>query len=889
MLFSLHLAGATRRNQAQWVILVLIGLIAYTNSVHAQIGICWKSVHPPIVVGDGALVPVVSHSSSILPAVVNNTEIHVFGLFRLDVNNSEFNGCEFVLHSGAVLAIQDPVLVRMNGSTLEGCYAMWNGINVSPQGSLIMQNCLVSDAEEAVRLGPGSLGAFFNNTFDRNWISISAPNGDFTDYVWNNTFTCSSSLYSPRAGQDSWAGISVNNNVIDITVLLGGATIFDGLQNGIVAVESQVSCYSCDFDNIYDNPDLSTGTGVGIDASNNSRIRVENSTFDKVYTGVRLQGSSANVSTSTFTNGHLGVDHVDLQDPHIVVVQDNSFETYDQAVRVIKLATGHVDVRDNVMTSDDSGFVMIDVRSLLGSTGFIRINNNMITNNNAEQGAISVWNCDFPEINDNTIEYVGSVGAYTGLVVRLSEDATVSNNTLTGQITAGNNLTTGINCTRTPRLDICCNTVDSFLVGINFFGECDNTDMTQNTLGFNDISLRIRDIGGNSFIGPQDFSGNEWSVLSQFLNAQNQGNPIFSRFRVNSPTLPVHPVTVDPGLNTWFFVDPLGGHDNCDQSTNCGSNGGGGDPFSPVDLHIVQATTTLADGVTWYARTILLRQLLDDPILLGQNGDVDSWYAAQTGSDLKSLLGYQIDMAGGLQMTTMESNAIDLYLNQLNTLSSLQRQAYVSWDSGEISQSQFDSIIAIIQNDIDINLANLGMMDQQIQSDKETRAGALLSSLQGESYTHSIAIVQQEVMALLLTAYISGGTLTLTQKDDLDDIASFCSLDYGQAVYWARAAMAVLDGTVYDEITGCAQALLNDQTTKTQKAEPLLLFSNPVRDHLRLGRIYEDIIVYDINGFAQITAEQSQRIDVSQLLPGTYLISVRDEDGNWMSERFIKL
>jgi len=875
-------------------ICLLLFFIGSNSILNAQIGICWKTSQPPLEVGDGALTPIPNHSSSSLPINVSNTEIHVYGNYTLDVNNTTFTNCEFVLYAGATMFIPNNNTIRFTSSSLEGCFSLWQGIIVQSQGRIIMQYCDVSDAEEAVRLNPASLGAFFSNNFDRNWISISAPNGDFTDYVWNNNFTCSSALSQPRAGQFSWAGISVANNVIDVTTFIGGNSWFDGLQNGIVSIESIVNCNNCIFSNIFDDPGNRLGIGTGISATQNSQILVENSSFNEVHTGIYLNESSINLNNSTFSDGHIVVRSENFSDPHLVVVFDNVFNPTDIGVEVRMEGSGHIDIRDNTMTSDDPGFTMVDIFSAGVSNDIVRVNNNVITNTNTEQRAIFLRNCNRAEVNGNTLDYTVGFGSYTGIGLRNCESSTVSNNDVFGSVdTIGN--TRGFSMITTPLTEFCCNGAYNLGTGIQFKGNCDNTDFNQNEVQGNNVGLSILELFDfqtqmfiSGAIGTQSFSGNEWLDLSAVFNASNDSDPSLSTFVVLNSVLPVHPVSENAPGGNWFVVNQLGGHANCASSANCGPSGGG-DPFSPGDELVISSNPIMADGGIWHGKTVLLDRMHSDPSLHGINNNFDSWYATVVGSDLDELLSIQNDMKNDLVMTVYEEQQWNQIKQNIASLGMQQFDTYVDWINNEINESAFNSLIAGIQTNLDAEKGSLNNLHSTIKAGIVNRAMIIKSNLEALNLSHPIALVQHDVMELLLLYLIQGGSLNQAEESSMNALANLCHYEYGQSIHWARSVMSHLTGALYADNAGCTSALPNGDKEKAKSYNDLI-YPNPVGNILYVGSDVSKVVVFDILQKSYTWSVNNRKIQVGHLVAGTYFISTYNSDSQLIgTTTFVKL
>ena len=93
------------------------------------------------------------------------------------------------------------------------------------------------------------------------------------------------------------------------------------------------------------------------------------------------------------------------------------------------------------------------------------------------------------------------------------------------------------------------------------------------------------------------------------------------------------------------------------------------------------------------------------------------------------------------------------------------------------------------------------------------------------------------------------------------------------------------DGLVYPELYAC------DQVTSTgaqPSSNDLRIYPNPTCDHLALTQQFDRITIYSITGVEILIYEQTSDVDVSSLLPGIYILTLR-RNSTQQSTKFLKI
>ncbi|MCC7244188.1 MAG: hypothetical protein IT269_00795, partial [Saprospiraceae bacterium] len=192
--------------------------------------------------------------ASNLPPNQSNTAYsveNISGFQGTPATSYTINGLNLIFNTGnAIVLNEDTKLIFTNGS-MEGCTTMWEGINMGNFSELICKNSTLKDAQYMVNANKRNNIVLENNQFfDNNFgvkvqSSVSPP---ITISLMNNLFSTENSLLPPYSGQNplpvngqGYTGIYFNNINGTINTSVGLQNTFRNLQNGILAVNSNLS------------------------------------------------------------------------------------------------------------------------------------------------------------------------------------------------------------------------------------------------------------------------------------------------------------------------------------------------------------------------------------------------------------------------------------------------------------------------------------------------------------------------------------------------------------------------------------------------------------------------------------------------------------------------
>ena len=98
----------------------------------------------------------------------------IFDIPEYCIYNSTGNG-EIIMESGGEIIIEDGSKLLIDGQTLRSCQNMWKGIYVERGGELILNDCIIANAQFGITAEKGSKISVFGTTFLNNYIGIYVP------------------------------------------------------------------------------------------------------------------------------------------------------------------------------------------------------------------------------------------------------------------------------------------------------------------------------------------------------------------------------------------------------------------------------------------------------------------------------------------------------------------------------------------------------------------------------------------------------------------------------------------------------------------------------------------------------------------------------------------
>lgn len=295
-----------------------------------------------------------------------NTDIIVKG--SAYIMNAELSirvGVKIVIERGSQLTITD--------SHLFACGKMWQGIVIKNGGRLIMDNCLIEDAVEAVdvtnHINQSNIFEISNTTFNKNHIGIDIEN--YTEQITTYPFTLNFCLFTSRdipcpgsSGFPSATSVAaaatnpeapLSNPYIDNSVYLETGTNA-ALKFPYTGAKPEAGIRLRNVGLTIDPTSTSTQYYEWVQGTTDPWVY-----FDNLTTGMDLYNSNASVYNSVFQNSAFGINCRATPSSH-------------NRLRVMKSSGGppnqFVDCQNGILSQGyyDQTFTENDFRSTSGST-----------------------------------------------------------------------------------------------------------------------------------------------------------------------------------------------------------------------------------------------------------------------------------------------------------------------------------------------------------------------------------------------------------------------------------------------------------------------------------------------------------------------------------------
>lgn len=491
-------------------------------------------------------------------------------------------------------------LTIQNGSLLHGCEKMWRGLTVDRASHLFVKNSKVCDAQYAIRLERGSEVKLHNNEFLGNYVSVFVPypdinNGTSTivdsygEFIKDNLFDQIEHYKEPYTGQYPHPG-SVPYAaffVERITHFRVGHSFsnkdtiknaIQNIRNGVIDIGGTDNrYYGLEIKKMVDDTvssQLIEGYGFYLENSKRTRIyrnSIEDSRigvfmvdYDKciiyqnamkdigvhgvqLLRGINTSGSifkkAANVNANTIMMS---------ENSAAIQIIQNELDS-----RPIEVTENSIQAKSGIAIEEIQGQVQVTLNRIIADS----IDAGILLNNTAGTSLV-----ESNYIHDTAVESDNDGG---GIILNNSSNGQINGNTVIAS--DHNSFAIGISVFKSQNLSYCCNTLHHSIVGVRFFGDCQNTSFANTSFGTHAIGLQLV----NAKISPQYNSGNNWIDGNCFLDAQYLGSPddiIFSTFQTDDDLLTdgLQKVWTPNGVakGDWFKfkgMDPT-----CSDWDNCG-------------------------------------------------------------------------------------------------------------------------------------------------------------------------------------------------------------------------------------------------------------------------------------------------------------------------------
>ncbi|HRO40956.1 MAG TPA: hypothetical protein PLZ25_13670, partial [Flavobacteriales bacterium] len=839
-----------------------------------------------IVIPDGAYS---SDYASPLNTIFSNTSLQITGTFLVD-NNCFVNFSTIYMDPGAEIIVEPGAMFVLRDSEVENCTdMMWKSVTARSGAYLEMQRNTVKDAEYAVTALDGATVLLFNNDITDNRVGLYVPNtagvafNSVSAHVIGNRFKSTGTLALPYPGQTNaignvgFAAVLAYNTAMDLTGYSGWNNLVDGMSNGIIGHNSDLSVAQFNFKNI--QPDAAY-IMMPVDANGSGIVAIGGSSdqnLKQVGNGKEAQPSFQNCKWGIYTRAMNTSS------------RDNNMQAMGTGYRVDRARASTsitnnrvVAKRDGMVFNQNAGtanFWVKDNDITFGSPSFsmpISQYSGIVVADAHEGGADS-------RIEDNKIFHTANTNAHAGISLLAAKQWTVAGNQITMAHNALNRY--GIANYGSSRLEVSCNTVTGagtdYVQGqaaiysnmgdrLNF--TCNDVDLTTNGFLFNGAAQYVN-LAGTSFrrhkwalhlstnaiIGAQERRGNLW------YNAPAAGGwgALYEVTGPSDPNPALNPFTYNPAIisggNTeppswspseWFQPDYSGANFNCQSGFADGYCGPGiiKEPYPPVVKRTGLDSLVAADGLQndpyteeskWMLKGGLYGKLDDDPELRYEYQDMADFWDGLQGSatatfkmvedgratlyDLDSTVAAQIVANRDQIEALLDSSKVRMGQLQDSTLAPAQRTAALAALAG------FREGIRTLNAWNEVAMETARTTKVLTAEGIQTANAAIGTSRLIEENTKQVNDIW------LATVAKEVDTLSTAQAATLLAIADQCPMLGGNAVYAARALYRQVNDTLaWDDQLLCLPHGIIVKSVQQEDVATLTIVPNPARDNATL-------------------------------------------------------
>ncbi|MEI6313027.1 MAG: T9SS type A sorting domain-containing protein [Bacteroidota bacterium] len=871
-----------------------------------------------------------------------STSFRINGIFTID-RNCTFTSGDFYMEPYSQIIILPNLNVLISQKNIVACdTTMWKGILVGRNSVLnVENNCRIYDALTAIRTELRSSFHVLNTDFNRNWIDIDVggnvgmintstlfgshlfSHNETVEYFGNTPPKSGGRCWAPHREEQSYIGINVlNNRLLTIGDLLldpSKLNIIEDKNYGIYASASSLTVVNNLFNNMRIIRGLrgmpnSAGDALYFEAINDlppnpKEINVSYNKFKNInHASIYLYGATVQGTirdNNMVTN--YGILSNNLGSRYSTITPSCTFnplniwrDTIEYSSSGIKLDNTYridIDISHNNRLLGPNYIPMSTIPSTTGisisSIAAMSQNNPRfrITDNFVRNGkyGIQVTNyvpamsplmtpvCPFglrSGIIDNVIQTLdASMQGYVGIMLTNANILDVRCNVINGlrsDVSSGRLNKIGIYLNSARQNNIVCNTIDSLYKGFTYFNKC-GMDGRLGGNTFSNQSYFIYGANATANIGDQTDVGGLFPANRMVIPGASR-NAIYNNGRTYSYAIRTL-TDFDPRVRGDYggssivtpLVTPLTSDINCLSCTAVGAGGSGGSHLQISDVvdyaneltSSVEASTGIDEQGNFQLGEELLYDLLaNDSSLLSNDSLLDFYLTNKyehTGmlDQIKQLIFNKnfIDANGIIRIISENSEVEEVNSQIIKIYADIEEREY-------LLNNQFDIIYDTLNNDTSI----ISKIDNK--------------------FIH-FSFTDEELLKL-------------------QEIANYCPIRYGQAVYMARVLLNTQSGhenDSWDDEDICIYGV-NYRRSNITKENSLdvkyILYPNPTSDYINYAIINTDKIDSNINYRIEISDIQgsqiksiyvpqhtiSGKINLSNLSNGLYIVNIYSDKVN---------
>jgi hypothetical protein len=540
--------------------------------------------------------------------VYSNACLIVYGKLIVDVDFI-LNDVEVIAMEGSEILVGGTstngvgnvnTLTIQGGTNLHGCETMWRGLTVDRASHLFIQNSTISDAQYAVRLERGSETRLHNNQFLGNYVSVYVPYpqlnnvtstivDSYGDFIKDNIFDNSENYKPPFLGQSPHPGaVPYSAFLVErITNFRVGHSFsnkdtirntIQNIRNGVIDIDGiDNRYYGLEIKNLVkDTVSNQLVEENGFYLKNSKRLRVYRNIIENVAVGVFMidydktivyQNKMSDIGihgvqllNGILTSGSIFKKAAKIHSNEITMSKNSA------AIQFIDNDTLSlpIEITQNVLYAV-SAIAVEKINSV------VEITRNTIIADSIDSGILLNNVPGLALVENNYIEDTAEDGDQSGggIILNNSSNGQVNGNTIVGK--DYNAFAISMSILKSQNLSYCCNVLDNAVIGIRFFGDCQDSKLANTSFGTHAIGLQLV----NAKISPQYNSGNNWVDGNCFLDAQFLGpadDIIYSTFQTDDDLLTngLQKIWTPAGVEKGDWFKFKGKDPTCADWTNCG-------------------------------------------------------------------------------------------------------------------------------------------------------------------------------------------------------------------------------------------------------------------------------------------------------------------------------
>ncbi|HMG15145.1 MAG TPA: right-handed parallel beta-helix repeat-containing protein [Saprospiraceae bacterium] len=768
----------------------------------------------------------------------------VDGDLTIDVDDADINGVEFRMNEDANIYFSNiPSDCTIENSYFHGCSALWNGIDVNYSWRIKITDCTIEDAIEAIAVKTSFSNLIINeNYFNNNKTCIRFYYGAFGIYsITHNKFY--SDHYGVVDGTTTASGMIFSNHIPGVYI---DGNLFDGVQNGI---SFYTDCMNLTYNNVYKNivndipvPDddkNANGNAVSINGYPNLAPTVyvkgktsgtydvgpahDHGDADNFYNcvkGIVVVGGIGKISHNSITNCNYGVIVKLTQPMRFSQIAENTIENPHKLGLDFRLNwdlfTSEAKLNKiNINSSGNSN--LIAAARVLATPSFetqlISIADNTISIANANHAVgIDLDGTAFTEVEGVNKINVASGNSYKGIHMHNKTNSCY----VTGTEFSASDYTYSSTYTKqkiglfvydSENDIITCNKFAGTGIGLEIVENCGGSIFQHNEFnGGADGLICGSEYGWGSLIDEQYAAGNKWNSNCNHYDAATYGGITFGEFIVSpEDNLPSSnnlywPNSLYPS-NESFFYGLDGGANS--PATGCGSGFLPATTLTGIQTKLINYDNShipSTDYFNWSSYWRIFDKFKSSPSILlnaaasdflddvSVNAEYKIWDIASQFHDVQVM-----DVSISDALDDIRSDKRMLY-NDLATL-------IPAWAADPDDVTLTASIEDNISDISDLNDDETDILDDfntRLQSD----IADLLDDLDDITTSNDMDANMKYVLGIRINM-TADAALSSGEIEDLEDIASQCHLDGGDAVYVARNILRSLGEEVDEDYDIC--------------------------------------------------------------------------------------